>query len=176
MHVETLVKKAQKGNWQAFLELALAKKDILYHKALTLMGNEHDAADAVEETMVKAYNAVASLKEPQYFQTWLTRILIHTCMDMKKKAAKTIYLRPELLEGALSHPAEDLADKLDLKEQLAKLGEEYRDVLVLRYYGDLKVEEIALHLGIPTGTVKSRIYYGLKKLRKGMGGLKHNEM
>lgn len=176
MHVETLVKKARKGNWQAFLELALAKKDILYHKALALMENEHDAADAVEEALIKAYNSVGNLKEPRYFQTWLTRILIHTCIDMKRKTAKTVYLRPEFLEGAALQPAESLADKLDLQEQLAKLEEEFRVVLILRYYGDYKVEEIASHLGIPAGTVKSRIYYGLKKLRKGMGGLKHYEM
>lgn len=83
MNVKRLAAKAGEGNWQAFLQLALDKKDRLYWKALTLMQNEHDAADAVEETLLKAFSSMATLKEPGYFQTWLTRILINTCMEMQ---------------------------------------------------------------------------------------------
>ncbi len=174
--MERLVKKAQKGNWQAFLQLTLDRKDMLYHKALTLMQNEHDAADAVEEAILKAYGSIQALREPRYFHTWLTRILIHTCLDIQRKAKKTIYLEPELLERGSCSPQEDLADKLDLQEQMAKLDEDTRTILTLRYFADYKLDEIAEIASIPVGTVKSRIYYGLKKLKKSMEGVSSREM
>lgn len=165
MNQADLVAKAKKGNWQAFLQMALARQDHLYYKALALLQNEHDAADAVEESMLKAYSSMASLKEPRYFQTWLTRILIHTCIDMQRFRKKHVRLESGMLEGEASCPQESLALKLDLHEQLTSLDDKYRTILVLRYYEDLKVEEIADLLGLPVGTVKSRIYYGLKKLQ-----------
>ncbi len=176
MDVHVLADKAKKGDWQAFLQLALAKKDRLYHRALAMMQNEEDAADAVEEALLKAYSAMAGLNEPQYFQSWLTRILIHTCIDMHRKASKTVYLVPERLERGAHSPQEDLADRIDLERHLGRLSDDYRTVLVLRYYEDLKIDEIARLLNLPPGTVKSRINYALKKLQRAMGGGRANEM
>jgi RNA polymerase sigma-70 factor (ECF subfamily) len=164
LDLSDLVAKAKNGDWQAFLKMALAKKDQLYYKALALLQNEHDAADAVEESLLKAYSSMAGLKEPLYFQAWLTRILVHTCIDMQRARMKQVRLETGMLEDEAPGPQESLAFKLDLQEQLAALGEKYRTVLVLRYYEEFKIEEIARLLDLPAGTVKSRIYYGLKKL------------
>lgn len=170
-----LVHKAKKGSWEAYLDLALEKKDLLYHKALSLLGNEHDAADAVEDALIKGYDSIASLQEACYFHTWLTRILINTCIDIQRKRQKTVYL----VEYAdMKEPVcqEDRDDSMDIQAQMEALDEKHRTVVVLRFYEDLKVEEIAQILGVPQGTVKSRLYWALKKLKHGMEWGQTNEM
>ena len=167
MDVERMVRRAKKGNWEAYLGLALDKKDLLYHKALSLLGNEHDAADAVEEALVKGYDSIISLQQAQYFQTWLVRILINTCIDIQRKRQKTVSLETYAVnKEPVFQP--NIDDNLDIQRQLEDLDEKHRTVLILRYYEDLKVEEIAQVLSLPPGTVKSRLFWALKKMRHGI--------
>lgn len=174
MDTERLVRKAKKGNWQAYLDLALARKNLLYHKALSLLGNEHDAADAVEEALVKGYDSISTLEQPRYFQTWLVRILINTSIDIQRRRRKTVFLQDFAVND---EPAVGVAEAdLDLRAQIEALDEKHRTVLILRYYEDLKVDEIARILSVPPGTVKSRLYWALKKLRLGLERGQTNEM
>lgn len=172
--VEGLVRRAKKGNWEAYLELALARKDMLYYKALSLLGNEHDAADAVEEALVKGYDSIKSLQEPRYFQTWLVRILINTCVDIQRLRQKTVPLASYWEEDQEADKDPELA--MDIHARVAELEEKFRILVVLRFYEDMKVEQIAQFLDIPAGTVKSRLYSALKQLRKGFVREKINEM
>jgi RNA polymerase sigma-70 factor, ECF subfamily len=175
METEKLVERAQNGDWEAFLELALPYKDSLYRKAFFLLGSNHDAADAVAETMLKAYTSIGGLKDPHRFAFWLNRILLNAGIDMRRRAQKTIPLRPGRGEAAADH-AGRTGERLDLQALLGTLDAEQRAVLVLRYYDDLTVEEIARTLDIPAGTVKSRIYYAMKKLRKAFEGVDYFEL
>lgn len=174
MDAEGLVKKAKKGNWQAYLDLALARKDSLYYKALSLLGNEHDAADAVEEALVKGYNSISSLEQDRFFQSWLVRILINTCIDIQRSRRKTVFLH-DLAESKEPVAVENESDP-DLRTQVEAMDEIHRTVLILRYYEDMKVDDIAQFLKVPPGTVKSRLYWGLKKLRLGLERGQVNEM
>lgn len=173
---ETLVKKAKKGNWDAYIKLVFMKKDIMYHKALALMGNEHDASDAIEETILKAFKKIKQLKNAEYFHTWITRILIYTCIDMQRETKKTVYLSKEMIDNKNYNPQKSIDDSIVLKAQLKKLSHKQRNVIVLRYFESMKVNEISEILNIPSGTVKSRIYHGLKNLKKYMKGVNTNEM
>ncbi|PYH25335.1 hypothetical protein US8_03998 [Bacillus altitudinis] len=80
-----LIKKAQKGNVPAFETLMLMYQERLYKTAFLYTRNKEDSLDAVQETVIKAFKHLSGLKEPAYFSTWLTRILIHTIFAMKKK-------------------------------------------------------------------------------------------
>lgn len=172
--VEGLVKRAKKGNWEAYLELALAKKDMLYCKALSLLGNEHDAADAVEEALVKGYDSIKSLQEPRYFQTWLVRILINTCVDIQRQRQKTVPLQSYWEARDTAQTDQDLA--MDIHTQVAELEDKFRILVVLRFYEDMKVDQIAETLGMPSGTVKSRLHSALQQLKKRIVRGKINEM
>lgn len=163
MKDQHLVHKAKKGNWQAYLDLALVLKNLLYNKALSLLGNEHDAADAVAEALVKGYDSISTLRQPQHFQTWLVRILINTCIDIQRKRQKTVFLH-NLTEESILSSTPVYADS-DLQTQLMNMDEKYRTVLVLRYFEDMKIDDIANLLDVPPGTVKSRLYWALKKIR-----------
>lgn len=84
MKQERLIKKAQRGNIPAFEKLMLLNQDRLYKTAFLYTRNKEDSLDAVQETVFKAFKHMANLKEPAYFTSWLTRILIHTIFAMKK--------------------------------------------------------------------------------------------
>lgn len=176
MSVDSLVKKAKKGDWDSYLDLVLEKKDLLYHKALTLLRNEFDAADAVEDSIIKGFEGLNRLEEPRYFHTWLVRILINTCIDIQRKNQKTVFLYEPREEADNLHLAEAADLRLDLQQQLDSMDPKYRTVLILRFFEDQTIEEIARVMGLPPGTVKSRLFYGLRKLRTNLEGVKQNEV
>lgn len=123
MDLERLVQKAKKGNWQAYLDLAMARKDLLYYKALTLLGNEHDAADAVEEALIKGYDSISALEQARLFHTWLTRILINTCIDIQRRRKRTIFLHNCV--DAIEPVCHTVGD-FDLIDQVNSLDEKHR--------------------------------------------------
>lgn len=86
-------KKAMAGNKVAFQELVLQEKDNLYRMAYIYMKNENDALDVVHESVFKAYKSIKKLKEPSYFSTWLTRIIINTSIDFLKKKTYMMWSR-----------------------------------------------------------------------------------
>ena len=92
MEEEILIRQAIEGSRQAFTQLIQSRKETLYKTAFIYTKNREDALDAVSETVYKAFNSVRKLREPQYFSTWLTKILINSCLDTIKKNKKVIPL------------------------------------------------------------------------------------
>ncbi len=130
----------------------------LYRTAYGYLGNEQDSLDAVGEAVYQGYRARKSLREPDYFTTWMTRILIHVCYkEIKRRSKQSIAEIGEV-------KAEDL-DSLSLQEAIAHLPEELRAVIVLRYFTGLTLSETAEALRIPQGTVVTRQRRALKYLR-----------
>ncbi|MGL5314200.1 MAG: sigma-70 family RNA polymerase sigma factor [Peptostreptococcaceae bacterium] len=165
---ELKVKKAIKGDEKAFIDLIEQQKEKLYKIAYAYVKNEQDALDIVQETVYKAYVSIDSLKNPKYFNTWLTRILINISINMLNKNKKVVYLEEEtLMEDSTTMCSSE--DKLDILEELNKLDEKYRDVIILKYFDDLTVNEIARVLEIPIGTAKTYLNRGLSRLRISMG-------
>lgn len=159
----SLLKKAQRGNEKAFLLLIEDEKVKLYKMAYVYMKNDNDALDIVQETVMKAFMNLHTVKEPHYFSTWILRILINTAIEALRKNSKVIVLNEVLPERSLTVEHED---RLDLLDAIHQLEEKYQTVILLKYYRDLTVREIAELIDCPEGTVKTNIHRGLSELKK----------
>ncbi|CAM3850853.1 sigma-70 family RNA polymerase sigma factor [Mesobacillus thioparans] len=168
MKEEKLVKKAVKGNAAAFEELLILHSERLYRTAFLYAGNREDALDIVQETSCKAFLAVGQLKNEQYFLTWLTRILIHCAYDVLKKRKKEMPVE-KLVEQPCSGD-DRVAENLDLMEAITLLKEQHRTAIILFYYHDLSISEIARSMDIPENTVKTYLQRGRKELKNRLGG------
>ena len=131
----------------------------LYRTALVYLGSEALALDAVDETVYKALCGHWKLRQPEFFNTWITRILINECHNELRRQ-KRIYPLEELPETAAKE-----FDSLPLKEALRRLPKDLKDVIVLRFFGRYTVAETARTLHIPAGTVATRQRKALKLLR-----------
>lgn len=131
----------------------------LYKTALLYLDSESRAQDAVDEAVYKGLRSCWRLRQPEYFDTWLTRILINVCKDELRRGRRFVPLE-EVPEGA----AEDY-DALPLKEALSKLPPQLKEVVILRYFTGYTLEETAAALEIPRGTVATRQRKALKLLR-----------
>ncbi|WP_052807383.1 sigma factor [Risungbinella massiliensis] len=89
---ELLVKRAQKGDQSAFVELIDQSEQSLYHVAIAILKKDEDCVDAIQDTILKAYQKLVQLKKPKHFQTWLTRILINQCYKIFNQRKKVINL------------------------------------------------------------------------------------
>ncbi|PLS15431.1 RNA polymerase subunit sigma-70 [Bacillus sp. M6-12] len=165
MSIIKTVKKAQKGDDQAFLEVINTENTKLYRIAYLYVKNESDALDIVQETVYKAYISINTLKQPSYFHTWLTRILINTAMDFLRKNNKVFPIDQHSLERMESPKSVNPEDKLVLLQAIESLEEKYKTVIILRYYKDLTVKQIAGLLECPEGTVKTNLHRAINKLK-----------
>ena len=120
-----------------------------------MLTNEDDAGDAIGETIINAYKNIKKLKETRYFKTWITRILINECKKMLKTKGKLISIEEYKEEQFLKEDYKE--ESMDLKNALQALSTEQYHTIMLFYYNDKKISEIAKILNIPGGTVKSRL-------------------
>jgi len=134
-------------------------KPRLYRTAFLYVGSEALAIDAVDEAVYRGLISVKKLREPEYFDTWLTRILINECKKTLRR------LKRERPAEAFDETAEELFDSLPLKEAISLLPTELREIIILRYYTDLTLVETAKTLGIPQGTAATRQRKALKLLK-----------
>ena len=131
----------------------------LYKTALTYLGSEAVALDAVDEAVYKALCGNWKLRQPEFFDTWITRILINECHNELRRQ-KRYHSLDELPETA----SEEF-DSLPLKEALRRLPKDLKDVIILRFFGGYTVAETAQTLHIPAGTVATRQRKALQLLR-----------
>ncbi len=160
---EKLVRRAQAGDKEAFIVLMESHKLSLTRAALAILHNQEDAADAVAETVLEAFAHLASLRQPLYFKTWLTRALICNCYDLLRQNRRYVPVEELPAVQAQSLPEDR---ELDLRESLAALAENDRLVLTLHYMDGFKLREIAKMLGVKENTVKSRLKRSREKLKK----------
>ncbi|MDE6404084.1 MAG: sigma-70 family RNA polymerase sigma factor [Lachnospiraceae bacterium] len=156
-----LVKKAIKGNVSAYGELIAEYQVYLYKTAFLYVKNEADALDAVQECVTKGMLGIEKLKEPRYFKTWITKILIN-CIRQDKKRAQTISLDEYLETGIENYMIEE---KVDLYDAIDSLKDQYKTVVILFYFQELKIREIAQIMDVPEGSVKAMLYRAKKQLR-----------
>lgn len=160
-----LVKKAQTGNDKAFLKLFQQYEEDLYRIAYIYVKNKDDALDIVQETAYRSYKNIITLKNPEFFKTWLIKIAISCSIDFLRKNKNVLHLKPEYEEFMGSND-EDVPLSLSLQELLNLLNEDEKSVVILRFYYDKTFKEISEILEIPLGTAKSVLYRSLDKLRK----------
>ena len=162
-----LVKKAVKGNPDAYGELIAVHQDYMYKTAYLYVKDEEIALDVVGTAVLKAYQQIHSLKHPEYFRTWLIRIVINVSHDELKKFI--CHSRLEEYSEEVSGNGVSLEEKFDISAAIGQLSEKYRMVIILKYFNELSVKEIADVMNMPEGSVKaylSRARNELKKLLK----------
>ena len=152
-----LIRKAKAKDQDAFSSLIYFYMKDLYRVAISILMNDEDAADAIQDTILGCWEKLHTLKQEKYFKTWLTRILINHCYDMRKKQQ-----RMTTMEDYEEPVAEDQYN-VELKEALGQLDEKYRIVLLLYYGEGFKIKEIAQILEMDENTVKTRLSRGRKK-------------
>ena len=133
-----------------YLERAEEARGKLYRAALLTLGSESAAVDAVDEAVYKGYLGYRRLREPRYLESWLVRILINVCRDELRRRKR------ELAVEELPETAAEAFDALPLREAVRRLPAQLRDVIVLRYFTGLTLEETAAALELPRGTVSTR--------------------
>ena len=157
--LDLLVIKAKNKDPDAFTELMQNCTKDMYKAAISILMNDEDAADAIQDAILTCWEKIDSLKHNCYFKTWLMRILINKCYDIRKSKSKS-----NPMEEWEEPFAEDMYN-LELKEALAWLDEKYRIVLMLYYGQGYHIPEIAKILKIPKSTVQTRLNRGRQKLK-----------
>ena len=151
--LKALVKKAKKGDGEAFVSLVKQYEDVLYRTASRLLNNDEDVADAMQDTIISAYEKLHTLKNDEYFNTWICKILINKCNSLLNKNKNV----PVIDENLLIQKRDDEFQKIELEDALNSLNEVYKLALILYYIVGLNVKEISEFLKEPEGTIKSRL-------------------
>lgn len=151
--IEKLAAKAIRGNAKAYGQLIEYYKEYLYKTAWLSVKNEEQALDIVGDCILKGFRFIHTLKNPAWFKTWITRILINTTKDYYHKYPDTDNV--EELQLPAPEAAISKAEKIDLYRAIDLLPERYRTIIILRYFDEMKISEIAYTLEIPEGSVKS---------------------
>ncbi|CAH1206480.1 RNA polymerase sigma factor SigV [Paenibacillus plantiphilus] len=153
------------GDKDAFTELIMDHKTLMYRTAYSYCGNEHDAMEIVHETVYKAFKSIKNLREPAYFKTWLIKILINCAIHNMKRKSKVIHFvneHPIHTQASYSH---DTDARLDIQASILELEDKPRSIIILKFYHDMTFSQIADVLECPVSTVKTNYYLALKKLR-----------
>lgn len=156
-----VIQQAMDGDDDAFLTLIHAYKIDLYKTALAYLRNEHDALEAIQEVTYRAYRNIRKLRNKKYAKTWLMRIMINYCNDQFNKHKRLVFSEKlSDIEGV-----SDDYRRMELEDALFKLDERSREIIMLMYFHDLKIKEIAYEMGRPVGTIKTWLHQALKLLR-----------
>ncbi|MEK4075648.1 sigma-70 family RNA polymerase sigma factor [Paenibacillus sp. FSL M7-0656] len=149
-----LVNQAIQGDREAFIRLIRDIENSLYNTAKSMLRKEEDVADAIQETILNAYKSVHTLREARYFKTWLFRILINECNTMlSRRSLSTAYAEVPSEKREHSSPY----DEVDMREAVDHLEESKRIVVVLHYFEDLSLRQVADALNISESAVKMRL-------------------
>ena len=157
----SLIEEAKNKDPDAFDRLMRTQLQKMYRIAISMLQNEEDAADAIQETVLKCWQKIGQVRNDEYFETWLTRILINQCNDILRAGKKIIYVEdmPEIIH-------EDNYFTNEWKEVLSSLNEKYRVVMELYYVDGFSTKEIAGMLHITNTNVRSRMVRGRKQLEQ----------
>lgn len=139
-------------------------KENVYRLAYSYVKNKEDALDIVQDSIYKAMTRMDLLKDPATVKSWFYRIVVNTSLDFLRRTKKVQAMEPEVIE-TYSPAAEDVYTDMDLKRTLEDLPTKYRAVIVLRYFEDMKINEVAEVLNENTNTIKTRLYQALQLLR-----------
>ena len=163
-----LVERAQRGDHDAFETLAGAAIGRLDTAARLVLRDPDWAKDAVQDALVRAWRNLPGLRDPDRFEAWLHRLLVRACYDeLRRHKRRPIEVELTGLEWPSTHDETSSADEREALERgFRGLDPDQRLVVVLHYYLDLPLPEVAATLGVPLGTAKSRLHRGLAALRR----------
>lgn len=171
-----LIRRAQKGDAQAFEDLMAPHERKLYALCLRMLGNRDDALDCAQEAMLRIWRAIGTYRRQASFTTWSFRIATNACLDLLRRQKSRPSVSLDMLADAGFPPsaaesdgpqqhAEATARREALEGGIAALPEDLRSALLLRDVQGFSYEEVSEILSVPLGTVKSRISRAREKLR-----------
>ena len=172
-----LITDCREGNTAAFGELVSRYQDRLFNTVVRLVDNAEDARDVVQEAFLHAYQSLHSFKGDSLFFTWLYRIAVNTAISMKRKQRHVLRIAPtgegsgaiDPLDPSESnrpgHAIEMAEEERQVHDALAKLSPEHRAVLVMKDMDGMKYEDMAEILGVPVGTIRSRLHRARLEMR-----------
>ena len=155
------VKRAKRGDKEAFCNLIILNKVAVYRVAKAILNKEEDIEDAVSESILKAYKNIQTLKDEAFFKTWLIRIVINESNNLYKKRFKEIAVDKDHFKNI---KVNDNYKDLSLYNAINSLDEDLRITTILFYFEDMKYKDIAKILNVKEGTIKSRLYRAKEKL------------
>jgi RNA polymerase sigma-70 factor (ECF subfamily) len=171
MNEEPLVTALKNQDTGAVQELVNAYGDRLLRSAFFLCGNETEAQDILQDTFLEAIRSIHRFQGRSSIYTWLHAILLNLTRRYHRDHKRIIY-DDELADREISSPdgspspLDSVTASSAISKALRQLSGTHREVIVLRYYEDMKIHEIASHLGISKGTVKSRLHYAIGEMQK----------
>ena len=175
LDTEALIRRCQRGDRLAIEVLIRRHQNYVYRLCYLVMRNEQDAEDMTQETFIRAFRALPrfEIRDGASFEAWLYRISVNACRSRMRRKWYQVLPWPEPAPRIVAEP-EKQPDRVAMQgehrdqvlEAIDTLGEKHRLVVILRYYAGLSNEEIAQTLGIPSGTVRSRLHIARNRLRK----------
>jgi RNA polymerase sigma-70 factor (ECF subfamily) len=172
---EDLVRRFLSGDRAAFAALVERHERRVYNLALRMTGREEDARDATQDALLTVLKKLSSFRGEAAFTTWLHRVTVNACYDLlrKRQRAPLLERADDDLPPIEPPPAADHAQtsdlSIDVQRALTQVPEDFRVVMILHDVQDLPQEEVAAILGIPVGTVKSRLHRGRLVLARALG-------
>ena len=157
---ERLVKKAMRGNVDAYGKVVDIYKEYLYKMAWLYVRNEDLALDIVQDSILKGFRSIRSLREARYFKTWMTRILINTAGDVLRKNTGIYSL--ETVGDVPGGGTEKIEERMDVYEAIGRLEKHYRSVIILKYFDDMKYEDMSEIFGTSVGALKASYHHAVK--------------
>lgn len=152
------VELAKSGDKQAFNELIEEHKFKIYKTAKSILKDEDDVCDAIQDSLIRAYKGISKLEHNEYFTTWIIRIVINKCYDIAKKNNEKNRKIIDISEAKdYELQTYDNYNEFELDKILNKLDADLKEITVMFYYDDISVKDISEILDIPQGTVKSRL-------------------
>lgn len=154
---------------EAFSELVERYQSRMFSLAYRLLGDREDAADAAQETFVRAYRSLGTFRLDARFSPWIYKIAVNVCFNIRKgQSSRPETLLDESMEGNDPSPhalSETTELRADLTRAIASLSPNYRTAVVLRHIHDLPYEDIAESMGVPLGTVKTWLFRAREQLQ-----------
>ena len=159
MPEKNLIAAAQSGDSDAFTQLVQRYSSDAYRTAFMVLRDHEEVEDVVQEAFLTCYRKINTFRMDSSFKTWLYRIVINLCYDRLRRRARerAAFQRVSVNMKTGYRALSDIEKRIDLKEVIATLNPDYRITLTLYYGMDLSVQKVAEILGIPVGTVKSRL-------------------
>ncbi|MFP7288079.1 sigma-70 family RNA polymerase sigma factor [Shouchella clausii] len=160
---EENIRLAIAGDREAFVELMKQTELQLYQTAWAIVKRPEDCDDAMQEAVLKAFRSIHTLREPSYFKTWIFRILINECLKILERNKRTVAISDTTLFGG-SQSNEYSA--VDLRDAVDRLDENLMIVVVLHYYQDMSINQVANILQLTPSAVKTRLFRARQKLQQ----------
>ena len=156
--------RESRGRDAAFVALANEHLDRAYRLARAILRDPAEAQDATHDAFVQAWRKWETLRDPTRFEPWFDRILVNTCRNrLRSRRWQATDISAEVALATGDH-AIRTEDRQVIGAAMAALSPDHQVVVALRFYRDLTVDDIASRLGVPTGTVRSRLHYALRRL------------